>query len=171
LPIVSANIRVRVPEHLIIGEDSIIDDFCYISTRLTVGRGTHIASGCSIAGGAKFLCRIGDFCSLSSGVKVWCASNDFVNDLIAIVPEGIETSAAEGDVEIGNYCGVGANSVILPDNHLPEGTAIGALSLVPAGFRFEPWTVYAGIPIRPIRKRNRQRVMEQVRQLNAPAGR
>jgi hypothetical protein len=30
--------------------------------------------------------------------------------------------------------------------------------------------VYAGIPIRPIRKRNRQRVMEQVRQLTAPAG-
>jgi acetyltransferase-like isoleucine patch superfamily enzyme len=169
LPIVSANIRVRVPEHLIVGQDSIIDDFCYISTRLTIGRGTHIASGCSIAGGAEFHCRIGDFCSLSSGVRVWCASNDFVNDLIVIVPDGIATSAAEGDVEIGNYSGVGANSVILPDNHLPEGTAIGALSLVTAGFKFEPWTVYAGIPIRPIRKRNRERVMEQVRQLTAQA--
>ena len=167
MPIVSATIRVRVPEHLVVGEDSIIDDFCYISTRLTVGRGTHIASGCSIAGGAKFHCRIGDFCSLSSGVKVWCASNDFVNDLIAIVPEGIETSAAEGDVTIGSYSGVGANSVILPDNRLPEGTAIGALSLVPAGFKFEPWMVYAGIPIRPVRKRNRERVMAQVRQLTA----
>jgi len=170
LPIVSANIRIRVPEHLVVGEDSIIDDFCYISTRLTVGRGTHIASGCSIAGGAKFHCRIGDFCSLSSGVKVWCASNDFVNDLIAIVPDGIESSAVEGDVEIGSYSGVGANSVILPDNRLPEGTAIGALSLVPAGFRFEPWMVYAGIPIRPVRKRNRERVMAQVRQLTARAG-
>ena len=170
MPIVSANIRIRVPEHFVVGEDSIIDDFCYISTRLTVGRGTHIASGCSIAGGAKFHCRIGDFCSLSSGVKVWCASNDFVNDLIAIVPEGLVTSAAEGDVEIASYSGVGANSVILPDNRLPEGTAIGALSLVPAGFTFEPWMVYAGIPIRPIRKRNRERVMQQVRQLTAPAG-
>jgi acetyltransferase-like isoleucine patch superfamily enzyme len=170
LPIVSANIRVRVPEHLIVGEDSIIDDFCYISTRLTVGRGTHIASGCSIAGGAKFHCRIGDFCSLSSGVKVWCASNDFVNDLIAIVPDEIETSAAEGDVVIESYSGVGANSVILPGNHLPEGTAIGALSLVPSGFKFEPWMVYAGVPIRPIRKRNRQRVMDQVRQLTDRAG-
>ena len=159
-----------MPEHLVVGEDSIIDDFCYISTRLTVGRGTHIASGCSIAGGAKFLCQIGDFCSLSSGVKVWCASNDFVNDVIAIVPEGIETSSAEGDVEIGNYSGVGANSVILPNNRLPEGTAIGALSLVPAGFQFEPWTVYAGIPIRAIRRRNRQRVMDQVRRLTAHAG-
>ncbi len=170
MPIVSTNIRVRVPEHLIVGEDSIIDDFCYISTRLTIGRGTHIASGCSIAGGARFLCRIGDFCSLSSGVKVWCASNDFVNDLIAIVPDGIDTQAVEGDVEIGSYSGVGANSVILPNNRLPEGTAIGALSLVPAGFAFEPWTVYAGIPIRPIRPRNRQRVMEQMRRLTAPAG-
>jgi acetyltransferase-like isoleucine patch superfamily enzyme len=159
-----------VPEHLVVGEDSIIDDFCYISTRLTVGRGTHIASGCSIAGGAKFQCTIGDFCSLSSGVKVWCASNDFVNDLIAIVRDEIETSAAEGDVEIGSYSGVGANSVILPDNRLPEGTAIGALSLVPSGFKFEPWMVYAGIPIRPIRRRNRQRVMDQVRQLTAHAG-
>lgn len=166
MPIISPNIRLRVPDGLTVGEDSIIDDFCYFSTRLVVGRGSHIASGCSIAGGAKFLCRIGDYVSLSSGVKVWCASNDFVNDLIAIGDfEGMTPS--EGDVTIESYSGVGANSVILPGNHLPEGTAIGALSLVPAGFVFEPWTVYAGIPIRPIKPRNRTRVLAQVEALRS----
>ena len=170
MPIVSPNTRIRHPEYFEIGEYSIVDDFSYFSTRVRIGRCSHIASGCSIAGGSDRQFILGDFCSLSSGVKIWCTSDDFVNDLIAIVPEGIETSAAEGDVEIGSYSGVGANSVILPDNRLPEGTAIGALSLVPAGFKFEPWMVYAGIPIRPVRKRNRERVMAQVRQLTAPAG-
>jgi hypothetical protein len=30
----------------------------------------------------------------------------------------------------------------MPGNHIPEGTVIGALSFVPAGFSFEPWAVY-----------------------------
>ena len=164
MPIVSANIRVRVPEHLVVGEDSIIDDFCYISTRLTVGRGTHIASGCSIAGGAKFHCHIGDFCSLSSGVKIWCTSDDFVNDLVTIVPERagpIKQHLIEGDVTFANCTAVGANSVVMPGNHVPEGTIIGALSFVPAGFVFEPWSVYAGVPVRRLGARNREAVSAQ----------
>lgn len=169
MPIVSPNIRVRYPDAFVIGEDSIVDDFCYFSTRLTVGRGSHIASGCSIAGGAKFHCRIGDFTSLSSGVKVWCASNDFVHDLIAFVPDWVGASPITGDVEIGSYSGIGANAVVMPDNRLPEGTAIGALSFVPPRFAFEPWTVYAGVPIRPVGKRDRERVLEQVARLTAGA--
>ena len=164
MPIVSANIRVRVPEHLIVGEDSIIDDFCYISTRLTVGRGTHIASGCSIAGGAKFHCRIGDFCSLSSGVKIWCTSDDFVNDIVTIVPEGLgplKRHVISGDVIFDDCTAAGANTVVMPGNHVPEGTVIGALSFVPARFPFEPWTVYAGVPIRRINDRNREAVQAQ----------
>jgi acetyltransferase-like isoleucine patch superfamily enzyme len=63
---------------------------------------------------------------------------------------------------------------VMPDNHVPEGTVIGALSFVPAGFAFEPWAVYAGIPIRRISDRNRDAVVAQTdllrRQLAARTG-
>ena len=81
---------IRHPEDFVIGEDSIVDDYCYFSTTVRIGRCTHIASGCSVAGGADMQFEIGDFCSLSSGVKIWCTSDDFVNDLVTIIPPGVE---------------------------------------------------------------------------------
>jgi len=164
-PIISPQCRIRHPEHLVVGEYSIVDDFCYFSTKVRIGRCTHIASGCSIAGGVDRQFVIGDFCSLSSGVKIWCTSDDFVNDVVAIIPPGISQVKNHlicGDVEFGNYTAVGANAVVMPGNVVPEGTVIGALSFVPAVFEFQPWSVYAGAPIRYLRPRNRQSVMKQV---------
>jgi acetyltransferase-like isoleucine patch superfamily enzyme len=167
--IISPDSRIRHPEHFVIGEDSIVDDYCYFSTSVRIGRCTHIASGCSIAGGADMHFQIGQFCSLSSGVKIWCTSDDFVNDIITIIPSGIEPvkkHLIRGDVILDDYTAIGSNSVVMPNNHVPEGTVVGALSFVPVAFEFRSWGVYAGIPIRFLRERNRDSVMEQVRRLD-----
>jgi acetyltransferase-like isoleucine patch superfamily enzyme len=169
-PIISPNSRIRHQQDFEIGEDSIVDDYCYFSTKVRIGRCTHIASGCSVAGGADMLFQIGRFCSLSSGVKVWCTSDDFVNDLVTIMPPDVEQlkpNLIRGDVTIDDYTAVGSNSVIMPRNHIPEGTVIGALSFVPVAFEFRAWGVYAGIPVRFVRSRNRESVMEQARRLEA----
>lgn len=163
-PIVSPHSRIRHPDHFEIGPYSIVDDYCYLSTRVRIGICSHIASGCSIAGGPRYQFTLGDFSSLSSGVKIWCVSNDYVNDLVCIVPSGagdIDVHPIEGDVSLGDYTGVGANAVVMPRNHVPQGTVIGALSFVPPDFAFEPWSVYAGVPIRRIGARNRESVLAQ----------
>ena len=164
-PIISGNIRVRLPDSFTVGPHSIVDDFCYFSTRIEIGFCSHVATGCSVGGGDRFLFRLGDFSSVSAGVRIWCASNDFVNDLITVVSAAgcdIGDSPIEGDVIFGDYTGIGSNSVVMPDNKVPEGTAIGALSFVPPRFAFDPWSVYAGVPIRRIGGRNRERVLAQV---------
>jgi acetyltransferase-like isoleucine patch superfamily enzyme len=169
-PIISPNSRIRHPDAFVIGPGSILDDFCYVSTRVVIGRCSHVASGCSIAGGRDRLFTFGDFGSLSSGVKVWCTSDDFVNDLVTIPPPGapdLKENLLSGDVTIGHCCAVGSNSVIMPCNDIPEGVAIGALSFVPPRFRFDPWTVYAGVPIRPVKPRNRVAVQAQRDKLEA----
>ena len=162
--IISPNLRLRHPELFTVADDSIIDDFCYFSTRIEIGRSSHVASGCSVAGGRERLFRLGDFSSLSSGVKIWCTSDNFAEDLVTIIPPGagpIKTALIEGDVVVGSYAAVGSNSVIMPRNIVPEGTVIGALSFVPAGFKMEPWSVYAGIPVRRRGPRNKVSVMKQ----------
>ncbi len=167
-PILSENIRIRHPQYFSVGEYSIIDDFSYFSTKVRVGNYSHIASGCSIAGGPERQFVLGNYCSLSSGVKIWCASDDFVNDVVMILPAGVEKEGVikdhfiAGDVTLGDYTAVGANSVVMPYNHIPEGAVIGALSFVPPKFPFKAWEVYAGIPIRRIKKRNKQNVLRQV---------
>ncbi len=121
-----------------------------------------------MAGGVERQFAIGDFCSLSSGVKIWCTSDDFTQDLVTIIPPGVQEvkdHLIAGDVELGNYTAVGSNSVVMPANTLPEGTVVGALSFVPARFQFEPWSVYAGVPIRYLRPRNRDNVLKQVSSL------
>lgn len=169
-PIVSKNIRVRHPDHFLVGPDSIVDDYCYFSARVVIGSGSHVAAGCSMAGGVKYLVTLGDFSSLSAGVRIWCRSNDFVNDVVAIVPEDMELDAnpvLAGDVRLDNYTGVGSNAVIMPNTVVGEGATVGALSFVPPGSRLEPWWVYAGVPARKVRPRNRDRVLRQVEQLRA----
>lgn len=114
--------------------------------------------------------RLGDFSSISSGVKVWCTSDDFVNDLVTVLPPGvgqIKQHLITGDVTFGNYTACGSNAVVMPDNEVPVGTVIGALSFVPARFSFQPWSVYAGTPIRRIRSRNRDEVLRQADLLRA----
>jgi acetyltransferase-like isoleucine patch superfamily enzyme len=169
-PVVSKNIRVRVPEHFSLAEGAIVDDYCYFSTKVKVGRYSHIAAGCHVGGGAARTFELGDFSSLSAGVKIWCTSDDFVNDIVMIVPAGLDALDVKehlitGDVTLGRCTAVGSNAVVMPDNDIPEGTAIGALSFVPPRFAFEPWTVYAGTPIRRICERNRDKVLAQVERI------
>ena len=164
-PIVSKNIRQRAPDLFKIGRGSIIDDFCYISARLEIGEFTHMANGCSVGGGGKErLCRIGDYSSISAGVKIWCGSDDFAQDIVCLAPPecgDIKDHFISGDVIFENMNAVGANSVIMPDNIIPEGTVIGALSYVPPKFKFEKWAVYAGTPIKFVKLRNRDNVLRQ----------
>jgi acetyltransferase-like isoleucine patch superfamily enzyme len=163
-PIVSRNVRIRHPDDFAIGDYSIVDDFSYFSTRVRIGFCSHIASGCSVAGGPAYLFTLGDFCSLSSGVKIWCSSDDFVNDIVTIIPPGagdVKQLVIAGDVSFANCTAVGSNSVVMPNNHNPEGTVIGAVSFAPAAFPFEPWSVYAGSPIRLVGRRNREAVSAQ----------
>ena len=168
-PIISKQIRVRVPEHFNIGGGSVIDDFCYFSTQINIGEYCHIANGVSIAGGKEFVFTLGDYSAISAGVKMWCSSTDFTNDMACLVPPGIsiKQNSIIGDISVGELTVIGANSVIMPNQAIPIGVAIGALSFVPVNFRFESWYVYAGNPLRKIKPRNKTEVFRQRDALSA----
>jgi carbonic anhydrase/acetyltransferase-like protein (isoleucine patch superfamily) len=53
----------------------------------------------------------------------------------------------------------------MPDNHIPEGTVIGALSFVPMRFKFEEWAVYAGCPVKKVGERNKDKVLEPLKNI------
>jgi acetyltransferase-like isoleucine patch superfamily enzyme len=170
--IVSPDCRIRYPEHFVVGDHSIVDDYCYFSTKVRVGVRSHIAASCTIAGGPSYTFSLGDFSSLASGVRVYCSSNDYVNGLVMIAPDGLDEPLEEiaGDVTIGNYTGIGANTVIMPGNAIPEGTVIGAMSFVPSTFWFEPWAVYVGSPIRLVKNRNKAKVLAEVERVRRALG-
>ncbi|MCH7928661.1 MAG: hypothetical protein IID03_11900, partial [Candidatus Dadabacteria bacterium] len=144
---------------------SINDDFTYISTKLILGEGSHIAPHVTIAGGSDFTCNVGDFSGIGSGSKLYCDSSDFTTEITSIIPNQFRFPAKAGDIIMKNYTGIGVNSAILPNVIFNEGAVLGSLSLVPADIELKPWTLYAGIPAKPIRKRNKKAVMEQVKKV------
>ena len=149
---------IKKPELVEVGDNVRIADFCRISSACKIGSDCEIAPGTYIAGGdGKYPFEMGSYSSLAAGVKIWLSSNDYVNELVTHSVPCVKE--IQGNVRLGKYTGVGTNSVIMPGNDIPEGVTIGALSFVPSGYKFEPWTVYAGQPIRPIKKRNRANIM------------
>lgn len=155
-------------ENVSIGSNVIIDDFVFLYAKpfIKIGNFVHIAGFTSITGGGPFI--IEDYSTLSWGVRIFTGTEDVSGKSLlgAAIPEPYR-KAIRSYVHIGKHCMVGANSVILPGVTVPDGVIIGAMSLVLEDTELEPWTVYAGIPVRKIREQPRERMLELERELES----
>lgn len=137
-----------------VGEYSIIDDFCYISCALEMGAFSHIGANCTLLGGGMVV-RIGDFVDIGPGCRIVSASHDYGKTFFAspAIPIQFREEAIRAPVYIHDHCLLGAGTVVLPGVELPEGVSSGAMTLFTDRVKYEPWTVYAGIPARPLHSR------------------
>jgi len=151
--IIGKTVRIRKPEECIIGDNTIIDDFAYISCAVEIGKNCHIASHVNISGGkGKF--KMGDYSTLSSHVSVHCASSDYSQTSLDLpsVPEEEQYGGTVENVEIGNYVVIGSHCVILPGVKLPDKVACGAFSMLKKQ-EYEELGLYVGIPAKFLKKR------------------
>jgi acetyltransferase-like isoleucine patch superfamily enzyme len=151
-----------------IGDRVRIDDYAVITADepVSLGAYVHIATGVYLNGTAGV--SIGDFTSLSARVCLYTNTDDFSGPAIigATVPREFRNVKTKR-VDVGRHCVVGAGSVVLPGAELPEGVAVGALSLVKE--RLEAWTLYAGVPARKVRARSKE-ALELERELRKRDG-
>ena len=105
---------------------------------------------------------IGKFCQIASGVEFMMNDANHQMSAVSTFPfytlEGWNMKPPvpsdmrfKGDTVIGNDVWIGQNAVILPGIHVGDGAIIGAGSVV--GSDVEPYTIVAGNPARPVRKR------------------
>lgn len=105
---------------------------------------------------------IGKFCQIAAGVEF--VMNDANHQMNAVTTfpfytlEGWRMAAPspadmpfKGDTVVGNDVWIGQNAVILPGVRIGDGAIIGASSVV--GSDVDPYTIVAGNPARPIRRR------------------
>jgi len=166
-PIISKNCRIRHPELFKMGDYSVLDDYCYISAQVKTGIFYHIAAGCVIGGGKEEKFEVGSFGGLAAGVKVFCSSDNFKEDIGSVLHEYtyVKNNIIRGGVKTGNYVTIGAGTVVMPNNDIPEGVCIGANSFIPSGFKFESWSIYTGARLRLVSRRNRENVLRQAREI------
>jgi acetyltransferase-like isoleucine patch superfamily enzyme len=153
--IIGKTVRIRHPSRCIIHDGSIIDDFCYISSAVEIGRHCHIASNVSISGGSGSL-YMGDYSTLSNHCSVHCGSSDYrkVSLDIPSIPAPLRFGGETLPISIGRFVTIGAHSTILPGATIPDGLACGAYSLL-KNVSYRPWSLYVGIPVRWVAERDK----------------
>jgi len=157
--IIGKTVRIRYPELVSIGDNCIIDDFTYISTALELEGFNHISSGCKIIGGPKSILHMKKFSTFSPNVIVAAGSDDYDGGIATpLVPEKYKGNVRYGKIVIGKHVIVGSGSVILPEVVINEGSTVGALSLVNKDLA--EWSIYAGIPVKKIKNRNKSKVQQ-----------
>ena len=157
--IIGITARIRYPELVEIGDNVIIDDFTYISTPLKLHSNTHISSGCKIIGGKNAFVEMFPFSTLAPNVVLSAGSDDYLDGIATpIVPLKFKANSIVGKIIINKHCIVGANSVVLPNVTFKDGATLGALSL--ANKDLDEYTVYAGIPAKPLKAREKLNILK-----------
>ena len=136
--------------------------------RITVGDFTYIADSDFMSHVTHFYpwsrdrLVIGSFCQIAAGVEFLMNDANHQMNAVSTYPFytlegwGMEPPSPEdmpykGDTVIGSDVWIGQNAVILPGVRIGDGAIIGASSVV--GSDVEPYTIAAGNPAKPIRKR------------------
>jgi galactoside O-acetyltransferase len=140
------------PECISLGNNVRIDDFCILSGNITIGSFVHISAYCALYGRHGIIME--NYSGISPRCTIFSATDDFSgNYLIGPMVDESKTNVRGGLVTIKKYAQVGAGCIIMPELTINEGVAVGAMSLV--NKNLEAWNIYAGIPARIIRKREK----------------
>jgi acetyltransferase-like isoleucine patch superfamily enzyme len=161
--IIGKTVRIRHPELVEIGDNSIIDDFTLISGRVIIGSYVHIASSCTIqAGGSKV--SIGDFSGISSGVRVFATSSDYIRCSFdsACLPKEVVYGSISKDIVFKDHVWIGANSVVLPGAILPIGFTCAAMTKLEGKNNYKPWTVFSTNPLFECRRIFKNKLLASV---------
>lgn len=158
--IIGKTVRIRKPEECVIGDNTIIDDFAYISCAIEIGNNCHIGSHVCISGGAgKF--KMGNYSTLSSHCSIHCASSDYSSVSLDLpsVSSDLQFGGEVEDVEVGDFVTVGSHSCILPGVNLPNQFACGAFCLLTKQQYLEN-SLYVGIPAKFLKTRNEEKFLQ-----------
>ncbi len=150
--LISRNAVFYGANNMIIGDNVRIDDFCLLSGKIKLGSNIHISAYCALYG--AFEIEMEDYTGLSPRCTLLSATDDFSgNYLIGPMVVRELTNVTGGKILIKKYSQIGSGTVVFPNIKIDIGVAVGAMSLVNSNLL--EWTVYAGVPARIIKTRER----------------
>ena len=157
---ISANVEIRRPHLVSVGSHVAVDSGIYLTTAAEIGDYVHLSPYLTIIGGAQSTLIVEDFVTIAAGSRLICGSDRFMGEGFTSVtaPEEFRDAVDFGTIRCSRFSGIGTNVVIMPNVVIGEGSVIGACSLVTRDT--EPWTVYVGVPARPVKVRPREKMLE-----------
>jgi galactoside O-acetyltransferase len=104
------------------------------------------------------------FNTIGAGSRILCASDEFLGaGLVGISPPEFRDNVMYAPVVFEMFASLGTNVVVYPGVTLAEGSVIGSCSLVTKDT--QPWTIYYGIPAKPVKMRRSDRMLAAAKAL------
>jgi len=169
--VIGPNVAIRRPHLVSIGNHVAIDNGAYITTAAKIEDYVHIGPYVTVVGGERAELVMGNFTNLAAGCRVICGSDRFQGEGLigpASLPDEYKDKMNLAPVILENFANVGTNAVIMPGVTLAEGSVVGACALVTEST--EPWTIYAGIPAKPVKQRPRDTMIRYAEALGYVIG-
>lgn len=162
---ISQHVEIRRPHLVSIGSHVAIDWGFYCTVNAEIGDYIHIAPYVTVIGGSTGILRMGNFTTIAAGSRIVCGSDEHLGEGFVgpTIPDKYRDKLIIAPVILGNFASIGTNAVVLPGVTLGEGSVVGACSLVTKST--EPWTVYTGIPARPIKPRRKDKMVAMAKEL------
>lgn len=155
---ISPNVEIRRPHLVKIGSHVAIDSGFYCTVEAFFGDYVHIGPYVSVIGGAKAQFKMVSFNTIGAGSRILCASDEFLGaGLVGMSPPEYRDKIIYAPVVFEMFASIGTNVVVHPGVTLGEGSVVGSSSLVTKDT--SPWTIYYGIPARPIKERPREKMI------------
>lgn len=152
---ISNDVIFHNPQNISIGNNVRIDaQSILISGKefsITIGNNVHISAGCIYYGNSGNI-LIDDYSCTSARCILYTCNDDYSEGYLtnSMVDESFK-KLTSGNIILKKHCVVGANSIILPNVVLQNGTSAGAFSLIKNSSH--PFDLLAGIPAKMIKKR------------------
>jgi acetyltransferase-like isoleucine patch superfamily enzyme len=147
------HVRITRPQLIDIGNHVAIDFGFYCSVQMKIGDYVHISPHVSVVGGADGLLEIESFITISSGSRLICNGETFSGEGLVgpFIPKQYRDRLNCAPIRIRRFSSVASNVVVFAGCEIAEGSVVGAGAVLTKNT--EPWTIYAGVPARPIGKR------------------
>lgn len=162
---ISANVEIRRPHLVTIGSHVAIDSGFYCTVAAEIGDYIHIAPYVTVIGGPNGRLTMGHFTTIAAGSRIVCGSDEHLGEGFVgpTIPEEYRDKVIIAPVTFENFASVGTNVVVLAGITLGEGSVVGACSLVTKNT--EPWTIYTGIPAKPMKTRRKDKMLAMAHEL------
>ena len=144
------NVTIRDPQKVFLGDNvAIYENAILIPGHgyIAIGDNSHIDSLTVIHGSGGV--KIGDKVAIASGVIIYSQTNQYKEGSKPIVDQPI----IYGKVIIEDDVWIGAGAIILPNVKIRKGAIIGAGAVVPMNNELKEYTIYVGVPAKPLKKR------------------
>jgi galactoside O-acetyltransferase len=139
-------------DNIRIGDNVRIDDFCILSGKITIGNYVHISAYAALYGKNGII--LGNYTNVGVRSTIFSAIDTLDGNYLAgsMAPEHTR-NVVGGAVEMKDFSAITSHCFVFPNITIGEGCVVGAMSLVNKDL--EAWGIYAGIPARRIKEREK----------------